>query len=119
MARQPAPTTSGFGHAVSRAQLQFATDMIHLGLLGRLDGQVVFGKIGAGVLHLLIQPQAVKVVTDIVVMMDVFARTIFCIRPGLALLQALYHCSDTRRFRHSERGHQHRDEIAFYRDPAV
>ena len=93
--------------------------MIHLGLLSRLYGQLVFGKIGAGVLHLLIQPQAVKVVTNIVVMMDVFARTIFCIRPGLALMQTLDYCSDARRFRHSECCHQHRDEIAFYGDPAV
>ena len=78
------------------------------------------GKISAGVLHLSIEPQPVKIVADVVMMMNVLSRTIGGIGAGLALLQPLHqlywppHLSDT-----SKRLYQKLNQIAFDRNTAT
>ena len=114
MASQTTPSTTGLCHPITRAQLQLAADMIHLGLLGRLEAHLGLRKISAGVLHLGIEPQPIKIVANIVMMMNVLSRTIGGIGSGLALLQPLHqlywppHLGDT-----CERLYQEPDQIAF------
>jgi hypothetical protein len=120
MASQTTPSATGLCHPITRAQLQLAADMIHLGLLGRLEAHLLVGKISAGVLHLGIEPQPVKIVADVIVVVNVLSRTIGGIGAGLALLQSLYqlywppHLSDT-----SKRLYQEPNQIAFDRNTAT
>ena len=119
VSRQPTPAAAGFDDPVARAQLQLATDMIHLGLLRRFNTHAFLGKIGTGVLHLFIQPQSIKVVANIVVMVDVFPGTIVAVRTGFALLQLFNDFDGALRLRRTERRDQKTDEIPFYGDPST
>ena len=73
VAGQATPAAAGFHHGHARPQPQLATHVFQFGQLGLLQGQVGLLVVGAGVLHGgLVQPQAVEVVTQVVVVMDVF-----------------------------------------------
>ena len=117
--RQSTPTAAGFGNPITRAQLKFATNMIHLGLLRHLDSHLFFGKIGAGVLHFFVQPQPIEIVTDIVVMMDVFPGAVVGVRAGFALLYPFNHTSNALRLGRSEGRNQQRDQVSFNRNTAA
>ena len=93
--------------------------MIHLGLLRRLNSHLFLRKIGAGVLHFFIQPQPIEIVTDIVVMMDVFPRAVVRVRTGFALLDPFNHAGNTLRLRRTEGRNQQRDQIPFNRNTAT
>ena len=94
MSCQTAPSTSGFCHSIPGAQLKFSTDMIHLGLLRGFDLHCVFRKISAGVLHLTIQPQLIKIIADIIVVMNILARSGRCIGARRSLLNSFDHLED-------------------------
>ena len=49
--------------------------MIHLSLLRCLQGHVRVWKIRTGVLQFMIEPEAIEIVSDIVVMMNIPLRT--------------------------------------------
>ena len=75
VARQSAPPAAGLDHAFAGPQPEFAAHMVHFGELRLLQRHVRRGKIGAGVLHFLIQPQPVERVACVVMAVNVVARS--------------------------------------------
>ena len=64
---------SGLDHPLPRAKLEFLADAMHLGNLRLLERAALIREIRAGIHHLLIEPQAVEVVAEIVVAVDVLS----------------------------------------------
>src|SRR5271167_201360 len=71
---QRSPAAAGFYHGFAGLQPKLATDHFELGLLRRFERGLGPREIGTGVKHALVEPQAVKVVGQVVVALDVGAR---------------------------------------------
>lgn len=69
---QPQP---GLDHRFARLQAQFPAYVIHLGELRLFESGVLVRKVCAGIEHPLIQPEFVEFVANVVMVMDVAART--------------------------------------------
>jgi hypothetical protein len=65
--RQPAPATSHVEQILTRLQPQFAAQMAKFVLLGLVDGLAAGFEITAGIRHVLVQPQLVELVGQVVV----------------------------------------------------
>ena len=65
-----APAAADVEEAFARPEPQFATDVVDLARLGRVDGLVGVREVGAGVQQLLVQPQAEELVGQVVVVAD-------------------------------------------------
>jgi len=113
---QPAPAATGFCNAITWLKLKLSADVVHLCLLRRLQGHIGLGKIRTGVLHLCIQPEPVKIVADIVVVMNILSRARLGVGPRLALLHLLHQFGDALWLRHTKRGNQKIHQIAVYGD---
>ena len=72
---QAAPAATGFDHGFARPQPELAADVVELGRLRGFQAGVGRGEIGACVGQRVVQPEFVKVIADVVVMVDVFARS--------------------------------------------
>src|SRR5882757_6076349 len=73
--RQASPAASGLNDAIARRDSQLAAYVLHLGDLRLLEGRVGARVIGAGVGHGRAEPQRIKVVAQIVMPVDVVARS--------------------------------------------
>ena len=69
-----APSTTGFDDLLTRLEHQLAADVVELRALRLLQGRLRRVVVRTGVDHLLVEPQAVEVVAQIVVVVDVAAR---------------------------------------------
>jgi hypothetical protein len=72
---QRAPTASGLDDALAGAQRDLAADVVHLGDLRVFERRLGGGKVCAGVQHALVEPQAVELVAEVVVGVNVVARS--------------------------------------------
>jgi len=70
---QRAPAAADIEKALARRQPQLAADVVELGPLGRIDVFPAGLEIGARIDHLLVEPEPVEVVADVVVVADVGA----------------------------------------------
>ena len=68
--RQAAPAATDVEQPVTRLQAQLATQVAQLGLLGLVQVFLAGFEVGAGVDHVAIQPQAVELVGQVVVVAD-------------------------------------------------
>jgi hypothetical protein len=59
--------------AIPGSEVDLAADVLHLRQLRLLEARLRGGEVGAGVDHLLVEPQAIEVVADVVVVVDVVA----------------------------------------------
>src|SRR5207245_2078730 len=71
---QCAPPAPRLHDRLARAQADLAADVLELGHLRFLEPRLRAGEVRAGVHELLVQPEAVEVVADVVVVVDVLAR---------------------------------------------
>ncbi len=72
--RKPAPAAAGFDHQLARLQPQLAAHQIHLPDLRVLQRVGRPFEIGAGVLHLGIEPELIETVGEVVMRGDVLLR---------------------------------------------
>ncbi len=72
--RQRPPAASRLDHRRSRLEPELAADQFHLGGLRFFQRNLGRRKVGARVNHLPIEPEAIEVVADVVVMIDVRSR---------------------------------------------
>ena len=78
---QRAPAASGLHHPSLRPQLQLPAHVLHLRALRVFEARAGRREVGAGVYHLAVEPQAVEVVSEIVVMVDVVPHRLPAVRP--------------------------------------
>ena len=71
--REGAPSAAGFDDLLAGPEHQLAADVVELRALRLLQRGVRRVVVRAGVDHLLVEPQAVEVVAQVVVMLDVAA----------------------------------------------
>src|SRR5208337_152841 len=74
--RQCAPATTSLDHGLTRLQPKLLADQIELCSLGFFQSCRALGKIRAGVYHLGVEPELVEICGEVVMMMDVFVRTL-------------------------------------------
>ena len=77
--RKATPSTTGLDHPFPWHKPQLAADEIELGELRLFQACILAREIGTGIDQFLIQPQFVEIITDIVMMMNIF----FC--PGVGV----------------------------------
>ncbi len=77
---QSSPSAAGFHNLFSRTQPQLARHQIQLGPLRFFQVGVLLREIGAGVDHLRIEPEPVKIIGEIVMIVDIAARTAQAVR---------------------------------------
>jgi hypothetical protein len=77
----------------SRPQLQLAADVVHFGDLRLLQCQPAIGVVGARIEQILIEPQFVEFVPDIVVIVNAFTRGGQRVRPPI-VRAAIHHPAD-------------------------
>ena len=75
MERQRPPAASRLDHGLARLQPELPADQVELGALRLLERDVGMLEIRAGVDHLVVEPRPVEVVAEVVVVVDVPART--------------------------------------------
>ena len=111
---QGAPPAAGLDDPLTRPEHQLAADVVHLGplrLLQRGLGRVV---VRAGVDHLLVEPQPVEVVAQVVVVLDMPPRSARGVgaRLGQSAQGAALGRDRVRAIRRSITAREHVDEIA-------
>src|SRR5258708_12464074 len=74
MERKAAPAAGGLDHQFAGTQVQLAANQVHLPELGVFKPVRWLVEVGAGVLHLLVEPEFVEVVRQVIVRGDVPAR---------------------------------------------
>ena len=67
---QAAPTATDIEQSIPGTKAQFPADMVELALLSRFQVIRRFTEIGAGIDHLFVQPQGIKIIGDVVVKAD-------------------------------------------------
>src|SRR5258708_1445996 len=72
---QSSPSAAGFHNLFSRTQPQLARHQIQLGPLRFFQGAVLLREIGAAVDHLRIEPEPVKIIGEIVMIVYIASRT--------------------------------------------
>ena len=78
--RETAPAASCLHDALPGSQTQLAADMIHLGVLRFIETDLRGREIGACIRHRLAEPERIELVAQVVVVMNVVARTRQCVR---------------------------------------
>ncbi len=74
-ARQPSPAATGLDDSITRPQTQFTTYVVQLRGLRFVQCRISMGIVGTGVLQVFgVQPQLIKRVTQIVVVVDILFR---------------------------------------------
>ena len=68
------PTTARLDHCFSCLQPQFTADVIHLGDLGFLQRKIRLRVIRAGVNELFVEPLLIKIIANVVVVVDARLR---------------------------------------------
>ena len=68
MQGQAAPAATDVQHPVARSEAKLAGDMFFLEFLGLLQRDLSIREIGAGILHVLIQEEAIEIIPDVIVM---------------------------------------------------
>ena len=74
---EPTPAAANIEEIFTRLQIQFATNVIQFGDLGSLQAHIGILKICTGIDAARIEPQSVKIIRHIVMMLDILARIIF------------------------------------------
>ena len=69
---ETSPTAADFQHAISRSQMQATAEFVVFADLGRFQAFVRFFKIGTGIRHRRIQPESEEIITQIVMLPNVF-----------------------------------------------
>src|SRR5437899_10713956 len=77
---KPTPATADFQHPVTRLELQFATDQIEFMQLSCFERIVFTEKQPARVKHPLVQKERVKIIAEVVVMVNVVPASTKSIR---------------------------------------
>ncbi len=80
--RERAPSAAGLDDALARPEADLAADQIHLRDLGRLERRVGRREVRAGVEQLLVEPELVEVVAEVVVVVDVLPGCLDGVRPS-------------------------------------
>ena len=118
--RQRTPAAARLHHLLAGLETHLAAHVVHLRLLGLLQGGLGVLVVGAGVDHALVEPQPVEVVAQVVVVADVLAgaaRRVLS-RPREAAQDRLLE-RGARLFLHRAIGPvQHVDEVALDLDAA-
>ena len=90
VAEQPTPSATDIQHRLARGQPQLSTDHFHLVELSLLERIVRMRKVPARILHFLVEKQLVKIVTNIVVKLDIVL--VVPLRFGASYLIRLKNC---------------------------
>ncbi len=73
---QGSPATSGFVDHLPGLKPKFAANMVHFGDLGLLQSHLRSAVIGTGVDELITEPMTVKIISNIIVVVDAIARIV-------------------------------------------
>ncbi len=79
---QPAPAAADVEQFFPGFQAQLCAQVIELAVLGLVDGVLLAVEESAGVDHVLVEPEAVKIVGDIVMILDRLSVTLLRMRPA-------------------------------------